>query len=124
MVRRGDARPRHTYATRKRDGFVTERPTAQELAEAIQEFLAGEILPTLTDHRMRFRMLVAMNALGIVYRELAKLPPIDDTAERELAARIRAGDVPAGTLERVKAELETKLLVDSPGYLERYRRTP
>ena len=101
---------------------MTERPTAQELAEAIQEFLAGEILPTLTDHRMRFRMLVAMNALGIVYRELAKLPPEDDTAERELTARIRAGDVPPGTLEHVKAYLEARLLVDSPGYLERYGR--
>jgi hypothetical protein len=103
---------------------VTERPTAQELAEAIQEFLAGEILPTLTDHRMRFRMLVAMNALGIVYRELEKLPREDDAAERELAERIRAGDVPPGTLERVKATLEARLLVDSPGYLERYRRVP
>jgi hypothetical protein len=101
---------------------VTERPTAQELAEALQEFLAGEILPILTDHRMRFRMLVAMNALGIIYRELAKLPPEDDAAERELAARIRVGDVPPGTLEHVKADLEARLLVDSPGYLERYRR--
>ena len=45
---------------------MSERPTAQELAEAILEFLGGEILPTLTDHRLRFRMLVAMNALGIV----------------------------------------------------------
>ena len=101
---------------------MTERPTAQELAEAIQEFLAGEILPTLSDHRLRFRMLVAMNALGIVYRELAKLPPGDDTEERELTARIRAGDVPPGTVKRVRADLEARLLVDSPGYLERYGR--
>jgi len=49
---------------------VTERPTAQELTEAIVEFLGDEILPTLTDHRLRFRTLVAMNALGIVHREL------------------------------------------------------
>jgi hypothetical protein len=100
---------------------VSERPTAQELTEAIQEFLAGEVLPTVTDHRLRFRVLVAMNALGIVRRELAKLPPEDDSAERELAARIRAGEVPPGTLDRIKAGLEARLLVDSPGYLERYR---
>jgi hypothetical protein len=100
---------------------VSERPTAQELTEAIQEFLAGEVLPTVTDHRLRFRVLVAMNALGIVHRELAKLPPEDDSAERELAARIRAGEVPPGTLDRIKAGLEARLLVDSPGYLERYR---
>ena len=53
---------------------MTERPTAQELAEAVLEFLGDEILPTLTDHRLRFRTLVAMNALGIVYREVAALP--------------------------------------------------
>jgi Domain of unknown function (DUF6285) len=99
---------------------VSERPTAQELAEAIQEFLAGEILPTLTDHRLRFRMLVAMNALGIVYRELAALPPEDDAEQRELARRIRAGDVPPGTLARVKADVARRLEVASPGFLERY----
>ena len=99
---------------------MSERPTAQELAQAIQEFLAGEILPTLEDHRLRFRMLVALNALGIVYRELDKLPPEDDAEQRELAARIRAGDVEPGTLARVKAEVERRLNVDSPRYLDRY----
>ncbi len=100
---------------------MTERPTAQELAEAIQEFLADEILPTLTDHRLRFRMLVAMNALGIVHRELDKLPPEDDTERRELAARVRAGDVPPGTLERVREDVAARLRIASPGFLERYR---
>jgi len=99
---------------------VSERPTPDELAEAIEEFLAGEILPTLDDQRTRFRMLVALNALGIVRRELAKLPPVDDAGQRELAARIRAGDVPAGTLARVKADVHARLLIASPHYLERY----
>ena len=99
---------------------MSERPTAQELAEAIQEFLAGEILPTLTDHRLRFRMLVALNALGIVYRELAALEVEDDTEQRELARRIRAGDVPPETLALVKAGVEARLAVASPRYLDRY----
>jgi hypothetical protein len=98
---------------------VSERPTPQELAEAIQEFLAGEILPTLGDHRLRFRTLVALNALGIVGRELARLPPEDDAERRELAARIRAGAVVAGTLAQVKADVEARLRINSPGYLER-----
>ena len=98
---------------------MSERPTADELTEAIEEFLAGEVLPTLGDHRSRFRMLVALNALGIVRRELAKLPPEDDAEQLELAARIRAGDVPVGTLARVKADVEARLRIDSPGYLER-----
>jgi hypothetical protein len=96
------------------------RPTAQELAEAIEEFLASELLPTLTDPRLRFRTLVAMNALGIVYRELAALPQEDDTELRELARRIRAGDVPPGTLRRVKADLEARLRIASPRYLEEH----
>jgi uncharacterized protein DUF6285 len=99
---------------------VSERPTAQELTEAIAEFLGGEILPTLTDHRLRFRTLVAMNALGIVHRELAALPPEDDSERRELAARIRAGDVPPGTVGRVKEDVAARLRIASPRYLESY----
>jgi hypothetical protein len=98
---------------------MSERPKAEELAEAIEEFLSGEILPTLADHRLRFRLLVALNALGIVRRELAKLPPEDDAERWELAVRIRAGDVPAGTLARVKADVEKRLRIASPRYLER-----
>ena len=63
-----------------------------------------------------------MNALGIVYRELATLPPEDDADQRELAARIRAGDVPPGTLARVKADVAARLRIASPQYLERYER--
>jgi hypothetical protein len=100
---------------------VSERPTAQELTEAILEFLGGEILPTLTDHRLRFRTLVAMNALSIVYRELAALPVEDDEDQRALATAIRAGDVPPGTLRRVKADVEARLRIASPTFLESYR---
>jgi hypothetical protein len=99
---------------------VTDRPTAQELAEAIAEFLGGEILPTVTDQRLRFRTLVAMNALGIVYRELDGLPPEDDSERRELARRIRAGDVTAETLAQVQADVESRLRIANPRYLERY----
>jgi hypothetical protein len=99
---------------------LTDRPNAQELCEAIMEFLGGEILPTIADHRLRFRTLVAMNALSIVYRELEALRPADDEDARELARRIRAGDVPPGTLDRVKADVAAKLRVASPRYLERY----
>jgi Domain of unknown function (DUF6285) len=96
---------------------VSGRPTPEELAKAIEEFLAGEILPTLSDPRLRFRTLVALNALGIVGRELAKLPPEDDAELRKLAAKIRAGDVDEGTLARVRADVERRLRIDSPGYL-------
>jgi hypothetical protein len=100
---------------------MSERPTAQELTEAIQEFLRGEILPTLTDHRLRFRMLVAMNALSIVYRELEGLPVEDDAEQRALARTIREGSIPPGTVQRVKADVEARLRIASPRFLETYR---
>jgi len=87
------------------------RPTPDELAEAIEEFLAGEVLPTLADPRLRFRLL---------RRELAALPGHDDPQLRELATRIRAGDIAPGTLARVKALAAERLAVDSPRYLDRY----
>jgi hypothetical protein len=99
---------------------MSERPTGAELAEAILEFLGGEILPIVTDQRLRFRTLVAMNALSIVYRELERLPSGDDTAQRVLAARIRAGDVPPGTLAEVKRDVADRLRIASPRYLDSY----
>ena len=100
---------------------MSERPTPDELVEAIEEFLAGEVLPTLDDHRARFRMLVALNALGIVRRELAALPPEDDAEQRALVARIRAGEVAADTLAVVKADVEQRLGIASPNYLARHK---
>ncbi len=100
---------------------MSERPTAQELNEAIVEFLGCEILPTLTDPRLRFRMLVAMNALGIVHRELEALPEEDDSALRALVESIRRNEVPAGTLARVRTGVEVRLRIASPQFLEEYR---
>ncbi len=99
---------------------MVNRPTPDELAEAIEEFLSGEILPALDDHRLKFRMLVTLNALGILRRELAALPPQDDSEARALAAQIRAGDVEPRTLARVKSLVAARLNVDSPRYLDRY----
>jgi hypothetical protein len=50
---------------------VTHRPTATELLEAVQQFLQTEILPTLTNARLRYQMLVAVHVLNVVERELS-----------------------------------------------------
>jgi hypothetical protein len=99
---------------------VGDRPTAEELAESVREFLETEILPVLDDHRLRFRTLVAMNALGMVEREVAA-PPADREADRELARRIRAGEVGVEALPALKEAVAAKLRTSNPGYLERYR---
>ena len=100
-----------------------DRPTAPELIEAVFEFLAGELLPTLDDHRMKFRTLVAMNALAIARRELEAsnnlLLSQEDAAE--LARRIRGGDVPEGALPLLKEHVAAKLRISNPAYLEKYK---
>ena len=51
---------------------MRDRPDALELLEAVNEFLAGEVLPLMDDHRMKFRTLVAINALAIASRAVAQ----------------------------------------------------
>ena len=92
-----------------------DRPTPRELVEATREFLEREVLPTLTDPRLRFRTLVALNALGIAERELAERP--DPEPDWELARRIRAGDVRPSDLDEIKRDVERKLRVANPRYL-------
>ena len=98
-----------------------DRPGPAELIEAAREFLEQELLPTLDDQRLRFRALVAVNALGIAARELASEEPgLSEEELGALARRIRAGYVPDGTLQVLKEHVAAKLRVASPRYLERY----
>ena len=50
---------------------MNDRPTAAELIAAVRVYLEGELLPTLTDQRLRFQTLIAANVLSISERELA-----------------------------------------------------
>ncbi len=102
---------------------MPDRPTALELIEAVTEFLSTEVLPEATDHRFKFRTLVALNALGIAYRELAAGDDVlmgDDEAAA-LARRIRAGDVREDDHALLKQHVAAKLRISNPGYLDRYR---
>ena len=126
------------------------RPDAAELLAAVREFFETEIVPTLSDARLKFRTLVAINALGILEREhqleggflrteLTELSdllgvdaPIPDSLEMlrlmvtnlnsDLAQRIRAGHAPDATLETLRRAAVNKLRVSSPTYLKRYGR--
>jgi uncharacterized protein DUF6285 len=117
-----------------------DRPTAAELAEAVREFLEAEVLPAAQDARLRFRTLVAANALAILQRdlevgeellreELALLRSMVEVSaagsdreqvralNAELARRIRRGDPPPGALVALRRIAELKLRVASPRYL-------
>ena len=100
---------------------MADRPDAGELLEAVLEFLATEVLPNATDQRQKFRTLVAMNALGIARRELESSEETLSAEElRELASRIRSGDIPEDTLPLLKEHVAAKLRVANPDYLRLY----
>jgi len=119
---------------------VQDRPTAIELLDAVREFLERDVMAA-TEGRVQFHTRVAVNALGMVSRELALgtefdrdeavllagLLGIDDpTVDRralevELAARIRAGALD-DRRDEVVALLSTivrhKLEIANPKYLD------
>ncbi len=105
----------HTPQVVAPHAVVHDRPSAGELADAVRGFLEGEILPTLDDRRLRFRTLVAMNALGIVARESAA--PAD--RDPGTARAIREHGPRAADLDALYADVRARLAVASPATLER-----
>lgn len=73
---------------------MQDRPTAPELLEAVRSFLATELLPAVSDPRLRFRTLVAANLLDMLGRELA-LEPTLLRAEWESLGALLGDDRPA-----------------------------
>jgi len=106
-------------------------PSAEQLLEAVREWLERDIMPAV-DGRLRFHARVAANVLAIVERELAlgpeqaeahreRLAGLGVTDEADLAARIRAGEMD-DRLDEVKvvvwATVRDKLAVANPRYLD------
>lgn len=123
------------------------RPNNPELATAVREFLETEILPTITDVRLKFRTLVAMNALSMLERSAleedflqaeakavaglleTEVQTLNSRAELDtetvrlntlLSSQIRGGVVPNGSLLVLRQIAKDKLRVASPNYLKRY----
>jgi hypothetical protein len=127
---------------------MQDRPSLSELTLAVREFLETEIAPTLSDPRLKFRTLVAMNALGMIAREseleealvreecsslIALLDNLIDVpkefwavkmmvfeANLKLAARIRLGESPMGTFDHLERVTRAKLEVSNPAYLKKF----
>jgi hypothetical protein len=95
---------------------MPDRPSAPELVEAVAEFLGNEVLPLMTDHRMKFRTLVALNALGIAHRELTGEPAPSDADE--LLRRVRERGADPALLPELKRHVAAKLEISNPRYLE------
>lgn len=112
------------------------RPDASALLDAAMAYLERELLPTLTGYH-RFQCRVTVNVLAQVRRELALAPgqadaerarliallghPGErDALSRELAARIRAGDLalddPA-LLDHLRQSLVEALRINNPKWI-------
>jgi hypothetical protein len=116
--------------------MTSDRPSAAELVDAVREFLERDVM-TNTEGRVQFHARVAVNALGMIVRELTDGPAYTaaeraraaellghdgDTVEleRELAARIRDGsldDRMDAVRAHVRATVREKLLIANPRYL-------
>ncbi|MBK9178458.1 MAG: hypothetical protein IPM45_02595 [Acidimicrobiales bacterium] len=106
-----------------------DAPSAQQLVEAVREWLEREVLPAV-EGRLQFHTRVAVNVLGMVERELELGPEqAADHAERlaslgvadeaELAAAIRSGALDDRYDEvraAVAATVRDKLAVANPRY--------
>jgi hypothetical protein len=77
---------------------MPDRPTALELLEAVRGFLETEVAKTAADPRLRFRALVAANALSIASREL-----VLDQASAASEARILHDLLPNAPRRRGRA---------------------
>jgi Domain of unknown function (DUF6285) len=127
---------------------MQDRPSSSELTLAVREFLESEIVPILSDPRLRFRTLVAMNALGMIARE-SELEEARVRAECSnllaligseagvataflsvkaqvleanmvLAERIRAGVIPDGSFAHLEQVTRAKLEVSNPAFLKKF----
>jgi Domain of unknown function (DUF6285) len=115
---------------------MQDRPTAVELLEAVREFLEADVMPSV-EGRVRFHTRVAVNAVGMLERELRLGPELDAAARQRLAALLgHDADLPALTAElasgirdgslddrrddvvaAVRESVRAKLLVANPHYV-------
>lgn len=90
-------------------------PTNREIVQAVRDWVAGSIKPASQGHA-KFEAVVAMNALGIVLRDLEAGVRAEDKALAEalLSGERTLGE--PGLLARLRRDVLDKCAVDSPKY--------
>lgn len=93
---------------------MNDRPTREELLEAVQRFMQEELLPRLDGH-LRYQTLVAANVVRIVSRELADEPGQIESEWRRLAALYAHERIWSGDLQAARADIAewTRQLVET-----------
>ncbi|MCB0220050.1 MAG: hypothetical protein KDH09_10180 [Chrysiogenetes bacterium] len=117
--------------------MAQDRPTADELLEALGEFLEEKVFPKV-EGATQFHTRVAMNVVKILRRELADAP-VFDAAERGRLQRLLLSDeadltklnealckeIQSGSfderrselIDHLKATVQNKLEIANPKYL-------
>lgn len=93
----------------------TGEPTNREMVQAVRDWIEGAIKPKAEGHA-KFEAVVAMNALGIVMRDLDAGVRAEDQA---LSAALMSGETTLaepGLLARLRRAVLDKCAVDSPKY--------
>lgn len=93
----------------------TGEPLNREIITAVRDWLADTIKPGATGHA-KFEVVVAMNALGIVMRDLDAGVRAEDKVLAEALMRGETGLAEPGLLARLRRAVLGKCAVDSPKY--------
>jgi len=93
---------------------MRDRPTIDELLEAVAEFLAADVRPKLDAHTA-FRVRVAENAIAIVRRELASGATADERERAGLQTLLNSDETDIAKLNLQAARLAFAGFYDDPG---------
>ena len=98
---------------------MQDRPTALELLQAIRDLLEQEILPSLTDARLKYQTLIAINVLRMLEREV---PEEEGRLRAELGALQELLDLPRTAPPADAALLRRRVLEANLELCERIRQ--
>ena len=110
-----DERARALPSSPQTTSAPTGEPTNAEIVEAVRDWIEGAIKPGAQGHA-KFEAVVAMNALGIVLRDLGAGGRAEDAALSEALLTGERTLAEPGLLARLRRDVLGKCAVDSPKY--------
>ena|SRR2546428_1006152 len=85
---------------------MQDRPDLVELLDSVRHFLETELVPTVSDARLRFRARVAANVLSVAARERALEADLLVAERLRLRELLGKGDAAPPPVEKLRSEVE------------------
>ncbi|MFQ5898260.1 MAG: DUF6285 domain-containing protein [Candidatus Methylomirabilia bacterium] len=98
---------------------MQDRPTGPELLNTVRDFLEEEVVPGITDRRLKYQILIALNLLRILEREV---PGEEGRLRAELDALHDLLGLPRAVQPTDPAALRQRVLEANRQLCERIRR--